>query len=108
MFWSYFLINRAVSDKKLGKEIGIAAGVRLNPYSTEESLRKIEELYIQAGHPKAKVTLLEGDKKDDKNLVFLINEGSFESQPSPGGWRRHPLPKGEGFREPAACWGGGR
>jgi len=80
-----FIGNRAVSDKKLRKEIGIAAGIRLNAHWTEQARRRIEELYIQAGHPKAKVTLVEGDKKGDRNLVFLINEGSVQPRPSPGG-----------------------
>src|SRR5262245_29725279 len=80
-----FIGNRAISDKKLSKEIGIAAGVRLNAYWTEQACRKIEELYFQAGHSRAKVTLLEGDKKGDRNLVFRINEGGAQPRPSPGG-----------------------
>jgi outer membrane protein insertion porin family len=73
-----YLGNRGISDKKLGKEIGVKEGEPLNSYSAEESRRKIEELYHREGYPKATVTLMEGDKPGDKDLVFLINEGQLE------------------------------
>jgi outer membrane protein insertion porin family len=73
-----YLGNRILSEKKLGKEIGVKAGDPLNSYSAEESRRKIEELYHSEGCPQATVSLLEGDKQGDKDLVFLINEGQIE------------------------------
>jgi outer membrane protein insertion porin family len=73
-----FLGNRGFSDKKLTKEIGIKKHDPLNSYAAEESRRKIEELYHSSGYPKATVTIFEGDKPGDKDLVFLINEGHLE------------------------------
>jgi outer membrane protein insertion porin family len=73
-----FLGNRGYSDKKLMKEIGIKKHDPLNTYAAEESRRKIEELYHSNGFPKATVTIFEGDKPGDKDLIFLINEGHLE------------------------------
>jgi len=73
-----FLGNRGFSDKKLLKEIGIKKHDPLNSYAADESRRKIEELYHTNGYPKATVSIFEGDKPGDKDLIFLINEGHLE------------------------------
>ena len=73
-----FLGNRGLSDKKLGKEIGLKVGEALNGYTAEESRRKLEELYRKEGYPQATVSLMEGDKPGDRDLVFLINEGQLQ------------------------------
>lgn len=73
-----FLGNRGASDKKLLKEIGVKKGDPLNSYAAEESRRKIEEYYHTNGFPKATITIFEGDKPGDKDLIFLINEGQIE------------------------------
>lgn len=73
-----FVGNRGISEKKLNKEIGVKLGDPLNTYSAEESRRKIEELYHHEGYPNATVTLLEGDKQGDRNLIFEIVEGPVE------------------------------
>ena len=70
--------NRGMSEKKLIKEHGLKVGDPLNAFSSEEARRKIEELYRQDGYPNATVSLLEGNKKDDQGVVFLINEGQIE------------------------------
>lgn len=73
-----FLGNRGFSDKKLTKEIGVKAGDPLNSYVAEESRRKLEEFYRRGGYPHATVTLFEGDRPGDRDLVFLIHEGQLE------------------------------
>src|SRR5262245_27733067 len=73
-----FLGNRGQSDKKLTKEIGVKMGEPLNAYTAEESRRKIEDLYHREGFPQATVSLIEGDKPGDRNLIFLINEGQLQ------------------------------
>jgi outer membrane protein insertion porin family len=50
----------------------------LNSYAAEESRRKIEDLYHTSGYPNATVSIFEGDKPGDKDLIFLINEGQLE------------------------------
>jgi outer membrane protein insertion porin family len=73
-----FLGNRGPTDKKLIKEIGVKKGDPLNAYAAEESRRKIEEYYHRGGYPDATVSIFEGDKQGDKDLIFLINEGYIE------------------------------
>jgi len=73
-----FLGNRGFSDKKLSKEIGVKAGDPLNTYVAEEARRKLEEFYRRGGYPQATVSIFEGDRPGDRNLVFLINEGQLE------------------------------
>ncbi len=73
-----FLGNRGISEKKLLKEIGVKKNDPLNSYAAEESRRKIEELYRSSGFPRASVTIFEGDKPGDKDLIFVVNEGQLE------------------------------
>jgi len=70
-----FLGNRSHSDKRLAKLIGVRQGIRLNAYTAEESLQKIQAFYEQQGYRRAKVTLLEGGRRNDKGLAFQIVEG---------------------------------
>ncbi len=70
--------NRGISEKKLIKEHGLKIGDALNAFSAEEARRKIEEMYLHQGYPKANVLLLEGDKPQDKGVVFVINEGQIQ------------------------------
>ena len=70
--------NRGITEKKLLKEHGLKEGNPLNAFSSEEARRKIEDLYHQSGFTNATVTLLEGDKKEDQGVVFLIDEGQLE------------------------------
>jgi outer membrane protein insertion porin family len=73
-----YLGNRGFSDKKLTKEIGLKKGDPLKSFAAEEARRKIEELYRTGGYPKASVSIFEGDKPGDRDLVFLINEGQLQ------------------------------
>jgi outer membrane protein insertion porin family len=70
--------NRGLSEKKLITEHGLKQGDPLNAFSSEEARRKIEDLYRKSGYPNATVTLLEGNKKEDQGVVFVINEGQIE------------------------------
>jgi outer membrane protein insertion porin family len=73
-----FLGNHGISDRKLTKEIGVKQKDPLNSYAAEESRRKIEDLYHSSGYPRASVSIYEGDKPGDKDLIFEINEGPLE------------------------------
>jgi outer membrane protein insertion porin family len=70
-----FVGNSKVSKKKLQKEAGLKAGDPLDPFAVEEARRKLEEYYRTSGYNKSRVTLLEGDKPQDRNAIFLLNEG---------------------------------
>ncbi|MDX1947216.1 MAG: POTRA domain-containing protein [Pirellulaceae bacterium] len=70
--------NRSLGEKKLMTEHGMKVGDPLSSYTSEEGRRKLEELYHREGLPNATVTLLEGDRKEDKGVIFVINEGQLE------------------------------
>jgi outer membrane protein insertion porin family len=70
--------NRGLSEKALAKEHGMKVGDPLNAFSTEEGRRKLEELYHSSGFPNATVSVLEGNRKEDQGVVYVINEGQLE------------------------------
>ena len=76
IYQAKFVGNCQISDKKLAKVIGVREGLRLNKNLAAHSRYKIKECYFLAGLQQPTVTLLEGDKAGDKNVVFQINEGS--------------------------------
>lgn len=67
--------NVKVKKKKLEKEAGIKPGDSLDTFAVEEARRRLEEYYHGHGFPKARITLVEGDKASDRGAIFLINEG---------------------------------
>ena len=46
-----------------------------DPNAIEEARRKLEELYHKRGFNSAMVTLLEGNKPEDRRAIFVIDEG---------------------------------
>jgi outer membrane protein insertion porin family len=68
-------VHRKVLEKELEKECKLKAGDALDPFVVEESRRHLEEFYHTKGFDGVRVTLLEGDKPEDRRVVFLINEG---------------------------------
>ena len=73
-----FIGNRMYLDKKLTKETDLKAGDALDLFSIEDATRKIEELYHDNGFPKAHVSVLEGLKPGERDVVFYISEGPRE------------------------------
>jgi outer membrane protein insertion porin family len=63
-----------VHKKVLQKEAHIKEGDAADPLVIEEARGKLEDFYQKKGFTTAKVTLLEGDKPQDRRAVFLINE----------------------------------
>ncbi|MGW8258108.1 MAG: POTRA domain-containing protein, partial [Thermoguttaceae bacterium] len=45
------------------------------PDQSREARRKLEDFYRSKGYDKVRITLLEGDKPQDRRAVFLIDEG---------------------------------
>ena len=73
-----FIGNRMYLDKKLTKETDLRAGDALDLFSIEDATRKIQELYHENGFPKAHVSVLEGLKPGERDVVFYISEGPRE------------------------------
>jgi outer membrane protein insertion porin family len=67
--------NKKIKTTVLQKEVDLKAGDALDPYAVREARRKIEQFYHSRGFGRARVTIWEGDKPDDRRVVFLINEG---------------------------------
>lgn len=74
--WNVFA--KGISDYALDKEVGLKKGESLNVYAVEEARRRIENLYHEKGYAKAEVVVVEGDKPQDRGVVFLISEGNVE------------------------------
>jgi outer membrane protein insertion porin family len=66
---------KEVHQRVLRKEGDVKVGDPADPFAIEEARRKMEEFYHSKGFTGARVTLLEGDKPDDRRAYFLINEG---------------------------------
>ena len=73
-----FVGNKAIKDRTLRRELSLADGESLNLYAIEEARRKIETLYLEKGFPKVSVDLIEGNRPQDRGVVFMINEGQLE------------------------------
>lgn len=67
--------NKKIKTGVLQKEVHLKAGDALDPFAVEEARRKLEEFYRSRGFSRARVTVWEGDKPGDRQVVFLINEG---------------------------------
>ncbi|MBW3596418.1 MAG: hypothetical protein KY475_03985 [Planctomycetes bacterium] len=74
--WNVFA--KGISDYALNKEVGLKKGESLNVYAVEEARRRLEGFYREKGYAKAEVEVIEGDKPQDRGVVFLISEGSVE------------------------------
>jgi outer membrane protein insertion porin family len=70
-----YLGNSKLKDKRLKKETGLEVGAAVDPYMVEDGRRKLQALYAENGFPHAQVSVLEGNKADDKGVIYVINEG---------------------------------
>ncbi len=70
-----FIGNTKIKSKTLAKEIDIKVGDAVNPYTVSQGRRKIEEFYQDRGFSKVRVQVFEGNKPQDRRVVYLINEG---------------------------------
>ena len=73
-----YLGNKKIKDRVLKRESGLQVGESLNLYTVHESQKKLERFYHEKGFPKAKVEIVEGNRPQDRNVVFIINEGQLQ------------------------------
>ncbi len=64
-----------VKKKVLGQQTGLKSYEAIDPYSVIEGRRKIEDYYQSKGFGKVHVTIFEGDKPNDRGVVYIIHEG---------------------------------
>lgn len=67
--------NEKIKRKILERETELKPGDALDPFAVEEGRRKLEEWYQSHGFTQARITIAEGDKRDDRGVIYLINEG---------------------------------
>ena len=67
---------KKIGTKTLRKEIDIHSGDAMDPFAIEEARRKLESYYHEKGYSDARVTILEGNRPEDRRARFLVNEGS--------------------------------
>ncbi len=70
-----FIGSYEIRLKTLQKEAGLKVGDPADPNAIEEARRKIEDLYHKKGFNNAMITLLEGNKFEDRRAIFVIDEG---------------------------------
>lgn len=73
-----FVGNRQVAERALRREAGLKIGDALNKFSIEDARKRLEQYYHTKGYPKAQVETFEGDRPQDKGVVFAISEGTVE------------------------------
>ena len=66
---------KEIRMKTLRKEADIKVGDPADPFAIEEARRQARRVLSRKGFTGARVTLLEGDKPEDRKAIFLINEG---------------------------------
>ncbi len=67
--------NKHISTEKLEKLTGLKPGDPLDISLNQRLARRIEEEYHKKGFPYAKVTLAKGGSRDDREVIFEIDEG---------------------------------
>ena len=65
-----------IHKKVLQKEANIKKGDAADPYAVEEARHKIEDLYHKRGFTRARVSLLEGNKPEDRRADLPDRRGS--------------------------------
>lgn len=70
-----YLGNADLKDKRLTKETGLKTGAPVDPYLVEDGRRKILQAYQDSGYASAQVSILEGNRVEDRGVIYVINEG---------------------------------
>jgi outer membrane protein insertion porin family len=70
-----FFGNERVKERHLKKQSGLKVGDPWDPYLVEDARSKVDEYYREKGYNKAKIVIIEGNRKEDRGVVFLVNEG---------------------------------
>ncbi len=73
-----YIGNTKITSNKLAKKTELKKGGPLDAYAVEEGKRKIEEAYRDKGYNDVQVSILEGNRREDKGAIFLINEGTIQ------------------------------
>ncbi|MGH7138828.1 MAG: POTRA domain-containing protein, partial [Pirellulales bacterium] len=64
-----------VKERHLRKQSGMKVGESLDAFMVKDGASKVEEYYHEKGFNKATVKIIEGTGKDDRGVVYAVNEG---------------------------------
>lgn len=67
--------NKKIRRRTLLKQCGLKEKEQFLIESVKDAKNRLEEYYHEKGYNKATVKIIEGDKPNDRGVVFLINEG---------------------------------
>lgn len=67
--------NERIKTKYLEKLTGLKEGSPFDVSVNREAARRIEEHYKTKGFPYTKVSLAQGDRREDRQVIFEVNEG---------------------------------
>ncbi|HEX5445433.1 MAG TPA: POTRA domain-containing protein [Pirellulales bacterium] len=67
--------NKKIRRRSLLKQCGLKEKEQFLIESVKDAKNRLEEYYHEKGYNKATVKIIEGDKSNDRGVVFLINEG---------------------------------
>lgn len=64
-----------VKERHLKKQSGLKVGDALDAFMVKDGASKVEEYFHEKGFNKATVKIIEGTGKDDRGVVYVVNEG---------------------------------
>ncbi len=67
--------NKKIKTKQLAARTGLKEGSPFDVSANRESAHRIEEYYHERGYTSATVKLVKGDDKNDREIIFEIEEG---------------------------------
>ncbi len=70
-----FLGATQIKIKKLAAETGLKVGSPYDMGANKEAARHLENFYHEQGYTEATVDLIQGDKREQRDVVFRIHEG---------------------------------
>lgn len=68
--------NKGIKTKHLAALTGLKPKSPYDPHTNIEAARRLESHYREKGYAFAKVTLAKGDKAEDREVIFEIEEGN--------------------------------
>ncbi|MGH7200085.1 MAG: BamA/OMP85 family outer membrane protein, partial [Planctomycetaceae bacterium] len=67
--------NQKIKTKELAAHTGLKQGSPFDVASNRDAARRIEEIYREKGYTFCTVELEKGGRENDRDVIFLINEG---------------------------------
>ncbi|HUY35909.1 MAG TPA: POTRA domain-containing protein [Pirellulales bacterium] len=67
--------GNTIKKRKLDKKVNLNVGDPFNAGAVDEAKTRLVEFYQEKGYIRVKVQVVEGNKPNDRGVVFLINEG---------------------------------